>query len=169
MNLEISKIVSIIISILYLICIIVIAKEDKKSRKINKKALASGIILAVIYIIYACIIEKTYKYAIHLAIITILLAIDSIILKKKAESNYIINILMIITIITIFTGKCVSILTIAGTLIAIALMITISAIKNRKNLQHRKYYQEISIGFVAITVNIIMMILSLIYSGIYLT
>ena len=65
------------ITILYITAIILIAGIDKEYRKIDKRVLAYGIIISLIYMIYLYTVGETsiYRYAIYLAIYIILLCI----------------------------------------------------------------------------------------------
>ena len=110
-NLEITKIAEYIFFILYFTFIILMAGIDKEKREINKPVLMYGIIISIMYIVYLYIIEKTsiYRYVIYLILFIVLLMIDSITLKKHAKNNYTYSILMVIIIMTIFTGEYITI------------------------------------------------------------
>ena len=74
-NLNISNIIIYIFVVLYLTAIILISGIDKEYRKIDKRVLAYGIIISIIYMIYLYTIDATsiYRYAIYLAIYNLIL------------------------------------------------------------------------------------------------
>ena len=74
-NNEINNIITLLFIMLYIIFIVLVASTDKNNRNIEKSILAYGIIIAVIYIIYLCIIEETKiynKYPIYLLLIMLI-------------------------------------------------------------------------------------------------
>ena len=157
-NLELTKIIEYAFLVLYLTFIILIGGIDKEYRKINKPVLMYGIILSIAYIVYLYIIEKTsiYRYVIYLVAIFIILLIDTITLKKHAKNNYTYSILLMIIIMSIFTGEYVTISTIIITLLAIGISLIIYKLKNGKNIKESKQQNEaLSIGFYLAVSNII--------------
>ncbi len=154
-NLEIITIIEYIFFILYFTFIILMAGIDKESRIINKPVLMYGIIISIMYIIYLYIIEKTsiYRYVIYLVLFTLLSIIDFITLKKRKKNNYTNSILMVILIMTIFTGECVVINTIITTLLAISIYLFIKKLHNLKNTE--QYNSKIKIGYYLSIFNII--------------
>lgn len=166
-NLNIYNIITLGFIMLYLIFLILIAKKDKEKKGIEKTILAYGIIISIIYIIYLCIIEKTniYRYPIYLVLIMIILLIDSINTKKKAENNYTIGIIMLMLIMLIFTGEFISILTVVMTFITISLYIIINKIKNKKRNNNKKYNQNIKWGLILTIANISIFLFNLLYTN----
>lgn len=164
-NIKIYNIITLGFIMLYLAFIILISSIDKEKRKIEKTALAYGIVISVIYIIYLCIMEKSniFRYPIYLVLITILLVIDNINTKKKAEDNYTISILMFILIMVIFTGEYISILTIITTLLAIAIYSIINKIRKAKRNINKENVSNIRIGWILSTINIVVFLANLLY------
>lgn len=165
-NIEINKIVEYVFFILYFTFIILMAGIDKEKRNINKPVLMYGIIISIMYIVYLYIIEKTsiYRYVIYLIMFILLLIIDSITLKKHAENNYTYSILLVIIIMTIFTGEFVTISSIITTLLIIAIYIStkkIADIKGKKTL--KQYNNNTKIGLYLAISNIIYFIYVLAY------
>ena len=161
-NIKIHNIITLGFIMLYLAFIMLISRVDKEKRKIEKIALAYGIAISVIYIIYLCIMEKSniFRYPIYLVLITILLVIDNINTKKKAEDNYTISILMFILIMVIFTGEYISILTIAATLLAVAIYLIINKIRKAKRNTNKENVSNIRIGWIS-TINIAIFLVNL--------
>ena len=165
-NLEITKIVEYIFFVLYFTFVILMAGIDKEKRNINKPVLMYGIIISIMYIVYLYIIEKTsiYRYVIYLILFILLLIIDSITLKKHAENNYTYSILMVIIIMTIFTGEFVIISSIITTLLIIAIYLSVKKIKDIKNKRTiQQYNNNTKIGLYLAITNIIYFIYVLIY------
>lgn len=109
-----------------------------------------GVIISITYIVYLYIIDRTsiYRYVIYLLILAILLLIDTIILKKKAKSNYTLSILIMVIIMAIFTGEYIAINTVIVTLIAIALYLIIKKLSSKKSYKNTKLNNEnICFGF----------------------
>ncbi len=168
-NIEINNIITLLFIMLYIIFIVLVASTDKNNRNIEKSILAYGIIIAVIYIIYLCIIEETKiynKYPIYLLLIIALLVVDNIKAKRKAENNYTVSILMIILIMTIFTREYISIVTITVTLIMVALYVIINKIKNKKKNVNKPYDKNIKIGLIISITNMVIFLSSLLYANI---
>lgn len=148
-NLDITKIIEYIFFVLYFTFIILMAGIDKESRNINKPVLMYGVIISIMYIVYLYIIEKTsiYRYVIYLVLFILLLFIDSATLKKYAKNSYTYSILIIITIMSVFTGEYVTISTIITTLLLIAIYLLTKKIKNSKNRKTNvQYNDKIRIG-----------------------
>lgn len=141
-NLNVKLLIELAFIILYLVAIFIIAGIDKESRTIQKSVLYYAIVISVLYIIYLCVIDKTsiYRYMMYLSAILILLIIDTLLLRKTAKNNYILQNLMFLLIMAIFTGEITAIWTVILTLIAVALRMIFYKIKNshsnlKKNIQ----------------------------------
>lgn len=165
-SLNITDLISFAFIALYLTCVILTACIDKENKNIQKSLLVYGIVISLIYIVYLCIVEKAsmYRYAIYLMAIIILLLIDILKIKKQARDSYTINTLIFLLIMLIFTGEITCILTIAGTLIAIAIYILTNKIKNHKSKNKKMetdYNLSTRIGFTMGFLNIILFLLIL--------
>ena len=165
-NLETTKIVEYIFFVLYFTFIILMAGIDKERKNINKPVLMYGILISIMYIVYLYIIEKTsiYRYVIYLIMFAFLLIIDTISLKKHAKNNYTYSILMVILIMTIFTGEYVTFSSIISTLLMIVIYLLIKKIKYSKSKKtNQQYNQSVKIGFYLAISNIIYFIYVLLY------
>ena len=165
-NLDKIKILEYTFFILYFTFIILMAGIDKEYRTINKSVLMYGIIISIMYIVYLYIIEKTsiYRYVIYLTLFLLLLIFDTINLKKKAQNSYTNSILLVITIMSVFTREYVTISTIITTLLAIAIFLLIKKLKTPKGTKNSKQYNKtIKIGFYLSIFNIIYFIMVLSY------
>ena len=145
--------------ILYLTAIILISGIDKEYKKIDKRVLAYGIIISIIYMIYLYTIDSTsiYRYAIYLAIYIILLSLDTLSLRKYATDSYIIDILMLLNMILIVSEAQIFIMTVVMAILAILIYILLRKTL-QKNVGNKKIkFQEIPIGFYIGASNIIVL------------
>ena len=133
-NLNSINLISFITIILYVSYIILAIIADKENRCMPPEVFAYGVLIALIYIIYMCIVENAsiYNNIAYLLIMTFLLLVNILSTKKRAQSSYLIDLLTMLLIMLIFTGKVAGILTITGTLLSIALYIFINKIKDSK-------------------------------------
>ena len=147
------------ITILYITAIILIAGIDKEYRKIDKRVLAYGIIISIIYMIYLYTIDPTsrYRYAIYLALYIILLSLDTFFLRRYAKDSYIINILILLNMILIVTEVEIFIMTVIMSAMAILIYILLRKTL-QKNVGNKKLkFEEIPIGFYIGASNIIVL------------
>ncbi len=161
-NIELIKVIDYIFFALYITFVVLIGAIDKENRQVNKPVLMYGIIISIMYMIYLYIIEETsiYRYVIYLVILLILLIIDTLKLKKKAQNSYIFSVLLIIVIMTIFTGEYIVINSMIMTLLAIAIdLIILKITKNTKGrVDEKQYNSQIPIAFIMCAENIIFFI-----------
>ena len=137
--LDFNKLIYFIFFVLMYVTLVIIAGIDKEYRKIESSVLAFGVICHAIYILYLYIVEgaNIYRYGIYFAI-CVLLWISNNILHKKKKTNYILQILMLISYI-IFVLGVKSILPI----IFIGLLLTLIYF-----LITKKTIEEIPYGFI---------------------
>lgn len=161
--------INFIFSIIYLLVLIGIAIIDKKEHKISKKILLVGFIVEAIQIIYLYVNNNYHliEYLIYLVIFVILLIIDTIIIRKKGESLYVLQILMLCMYMAIFTDKYIFAVTVIYTLLVIGLYILIgkiSTIRKRRVIkkQNAKVLAKLPIGFYLCIADILVLIYSII-------
>ena len=145
-------------TVLYFTAIVLIAGIDKEHIKIEKRVLAYGIIISILYMIYLYTIgyASIYRYAIYLALFLILLLIDTINLKKYAKNSYIYSVLMVIVIMAIFTGEYVTINTILATLIFISAYLIDKRLKHSKSRKTtEQFYPQLRLGLYLSIFNVI--------------
>lgn len=160
-NLTKENIIIYVFTVLYLTELILISGIDKEYNKINKNVLAYGIIISILYMIYLYTVEATsiYRYAIYLAIFAILLLVDTFLLKRYAKDSNIINLLILLNIILIFTEKDIFIATIATAIFEIFLYFIIENMsKKTYNKSKKIQISKIPIGFFIGTSNIIILL-----------
>lgn len=158
--------INFIFSIIYLLVLIGIAIIDKKEHKISKKILLVGFIVEAIQIIYLYVNNNYHliEYLIYLVIFVILLIMDTVIIRKKGESLYVLQILMLCMYMAIFTDKYIFAVTVIYTLLVIGLYILIgkiSTIRKRRVIK-KQNAKELPIGFYLCIADILVLIYSII-------
>lgn len=161
-----TKIVEYCFTVLYMTFIILIAGIDKENRKIDKLVSIYGIVIAIMYMVYLCIVEQAniYRYGMYLVFYIIVLGLDSITLKRYAKNSYVTGILLMIITMAIFTGEYITMNAIIVTLLGIFFYLLIYKIKERKKRRKesdQKREDKISIGFFLGAFNIMMLLLVL--------
>lgn len=157
-TLELNQIIEYAFFVLYFTFIILIAGIDKEKRIINKFVLMYGVIISIMYIVYLYIIETTsiYRYVIYLVLFILLLAIDTISLKKHAKNSYTYSILMLVIVMTIFTGEYTTISSIITTLLFISIYLLCKKLGNKKNVKTTEQFNnKIQIGYYLSIFNIV--------------
>lgn len=163
-NLSFNVIVNFSFFVLYLCAIFIIAGISNESKKIEKSVLYYSVAVAIMYILYLCIIDATsiYRYAMYLAIVLALLVIDLFILKKKAKDNLVVQNLLLIVVMAIFTGEFVTSYTVFTALVWFAIQGGEKHLVNyfRKGKKEEiNYVENINIPFYLCIFNIIDFIL----------
>ena len=155
-----SKLIYLVVSLLYLAGIIIIAGIDKEKRTIFKSIILYEIILESIYMIYLYVLEGTniYRYVIYLIAIILLLIADSTYYKKYLKDNYILDMFILSIVMTLFLGTDIYIFTLIITLLSVVFNIIWHWIKNKTNKyvkNNQKYLSKTPIGFYMCCSNII--------------
>lgn len=165
-NLEIVSVMQYVFFVLYFTFIILMAGIDKENRVISKPVLMYGVIVSIMYIVYLYIIEKTsiYRYVIYLILFILLLILDIVIQKKNLKNEYTYSILMIISIMAIFTGEYVTIISIITILLAILIELFMEKIINFKLTKtDEQNGDKLKIGLFLAISNIVYFIMVLAY------
>lgn len=141
---------------LYLVILIIIAKNDKKKIEIDKRFSSCGIIVSIMYIVYLYIVDASSIYIniIYLAIYIILIVLDICMLRKYAKNSYTIGILMLFNIILIFSGIEIYSYTMIITAIELLIYMIVEKIYQRKNGNKKLKINDIPVGFFVIAGNI---------------
>jgi len=156
---EISNLTIYVFAMLYISTLVLIGGIDRCYSKIDKKMIAFGIISSIIYMLYLCTIDlaSINLNAIYLAIYIILLVIDSFLLRRYAKDSYIVNLMMLLTIILVFTDLRILVYTVVMTAIAIMLYVLILKMQKNKNGNKKIKVKEIPIGFFVAASNVIIL------------
>ena len=163
-NLDVRTLIDIAFLVLYLSGIVIIAGIDLEKRQIEKNVIYYALGILVIYIIYLCIVDKTniYRYIMYLSFTLVLIVFDTINLKKKAKTSYVLSLLILLLIMAVFTGEAVTILTITMTLLTVGIYLILNIIKSNTNKlkkTNNELVKNIRFGFYLSISNIIMLIL----------
>ena len=136
-NIDISSIIIYFFSMLYISTLIVTAGIDKNYSRIDKKTLAFGIVSSIIYMVYIFTIESSsvYTNVRYLLIYMVLLVIDAFLLRKFAKDSYIVNLLILLVIMLVYSSFRILTYTLIMALVAILLYIII--IKSRQNRKRK--------------------------------
>lgn len=151
-NLQINIIIRFIFIVLYLVAIFLISGIDREYREINKGVLYYGFVISSIYIIYLCIMNETsiYRYVMYLITLIILLIIDSIKQKNKADKNYFLEIFMLIVLMAINTGEkatLLSILVVGASVIFTKVIYVIKNALNKSKKEHKNMLEIHKFGY----------------------
>lgn len=166
-SLDISSIVIYIFAMLYVSTLVLIGGIDKNYSKIDKKILAFGIVSSIVYMIYIFTIDSSSAYLniLYLTIYMVLLIIDSFLLRRFAKDSYILNLLMLLGIILVYSNFQILIYTLIMTLIAILVYIIILESQKKKNGNKKFKINEIPVGFFVTTSNIIILFMIRIFEN----
>ncbi len=158
-KIDITKLVIYAFGMLYITTLVLVAGIDKGYLRIDKKVIAFGVVFSIIYMLYLFIIDlaSIHINVIYLGIYIILLVIDSFLLRKFAKDSYIINLLILLNIILVFTNLRTLIYTVIMALIAIAIYVLISRMQKKKNGNKKIKINEIPVGFFIASSNVIIL------------
>lgn len=167
-NISIQEISTFILGLLYFVGLFIIAGIDKEKRQIQTNVLIYGVIVELLYMIYLYTLEKIniYGYVIYVFIMTVLIAIDIMYFRKKAKSNYFIQVLILLSYILTFCGITKTITTIIFTVLVIVIRGIIDSIQKKFNKVRKDDennlidYKSIPLGFFLCTSNILVMIIT---------
>ena len=149
-NLDVQTLIMFAFSILYITAVILISGIDKEYIKIEKKLLAYGIIISIVYMIYLYTIGNTsiYRYAIYyLAIYIILLTIETILLRRYAKDSYIVDNLIFLNIIQIFSGTEILAYTVTIAIASKLIYMLIINLKQKKSIRKKIRLKDMPIGY----------------------
>ncbi len=151
---------------LYLCFIFIMAGIDLENRKIEKSISMYGVIIAVLYIVYLCIVKHAsiYRYIVYLIIYIGVLTLDVITLKRYAKNSYVNGVILTVITMSIFTGEYVTINTLIMTALIVAFNFLLQKIKNiRRKIrrEEKNYGKNISYGFLLAVSNMLNYIFAL--------
>ena len=169
-ELDILNLIIYIFAILYISTLIVIAGIDKNYSKIEKSVLAFGIISSIIYMLYLCVIDlgSIHLNVIYLAIYMVLLIIDTFLLRRFAKDSYIVNILMLLNIILVFTDLRTLTYTAVMALISIMLYAIILKFQKKNGRKNKIKIQEIPVGYFIAASNVIVLFIIRIFENYFI-
>ena len=164
---DISSIIIYIFGMIYISILVLIGGIDKNYSKINKSVLAFGVVSSILYMIYLFVIDLSsvnlnIKY---LFVYMILLLVDAFLLRKFAKDSYLINLLILISIISVYSNFIILVYTLILAMISIMLYTIILKSQQRKNGNKKIKIPEIPIGFFIASSNIILLFMVRIFES----
>ena len=159
-TLSIEKIAYLIFGLLYIAGLFIISGIDKEKIQIQSELIIYLTVVQTMYIIYLYTLGNVnmYRYVIYLAILAILTTINTIYYKKNLKDSYTINILSLLSLITMFSYEQGTILTVIFTLLAVSIKMIIDKIKKKRVKcikEDEKNKTGLPIGFYLCVTNII--------------
>lgn len=166
-NFDISSIVIYFFAMLYVSTLVVIGGIDKNYSKIVKKVLAFGVVSSIVYMIYIFTIDfsSVYVNVGYLLIYIVLLVIDAVLLRKFAKDSYIVNLLILLSIILVYSNFRILVYTLVMTVIAILLYLVVLKSQQKKNGNKEIKISEIPVGFFVASCNIIVLFMIKIFEN----
>lgn len=151
--------------ILYIIFLFLIGGIDLEHHIIDKRVLIYGVTIALLDIVYkyiACTEAGIYynlnRIIIYICTIVILCLVN-IMKTKNNKTNYNIDLIITLIIISLFTYEITAILTVICALLIIIIKNIINKIINKRE----KYIKELPIAFYVVTSNAIIILVSFIF------
>lgn len=161
-NLEIFKLVYLVVGMLYLSTLFIIGGIEKEKHIISKSVFLFGLIIETLYIIYLYMLGiNIYKHVIYL-VLAMLFILLVLIFRKKEKQTYTMEILALCFCIATFSMEKVTIITIVIALVITIIKQSFNLMKRYKNnIDKTKNDNNISIpiGFYLCISNIIVLIL----------
>ena len=167
---DISSIIIYIFGMIYISILVLIGGIDKNYSKINKSVLAFGVVSSILYMIYLFVIDLSsvnlnIKY---LFVYMILLLVDAFLLRKFAKDSYLINLLILISIISVYSNFIILMYTLVLAIISTILYAIILKSQQRKNGNKKIKISEIPIGFFISSSNIIVLFMVRIFESYFI-
>lgn len=161
------KLIIYVFAMLYISALVLIAGIDRNYLKIEKRVLAFGIISSIVYMVYLCAIDlaSIHLNIIYLAIYMILLVIDSFLLKRYAKDSYIINSLLVLAMIVVFTDLRTLTYTLVMTTVAVALYTLLLKLQQKKSGNKKIEIRKMPIGYFIAASNIIVLFMIRIFEN----
>lgn len=160
---EINILIQFIFMAFYLVFAFLVAQKDKQNRNIDKYVLYYGIIISCIYIVYLCISKESFLrtgMAYILALIVALI-IDSSIQLKKAKNSYLMSVIILLIIQSLFTGIIITAISLVIALISIGIVGLYYYTKNKMNKYiktNENFFKEVKVGHIICFSNILIYI-----------
>lgn len=153
-----NQVIYLIFFLVYIASLFIIAGIDKENINIQKSVLLFGIIISMIYMIYVCIqkFDNIYTYIISFAVWILLFIYKIINNKKRHVTSYIIDCILLLMYMNIFTGSIISCITALLTIFCVIIKIEINRYKEKNYNKSINY--SIPVGFYLCVSNILIII-----------
>jgi len=164
---DFSKMTIFIFAMIYISELVIIAGIDRLYTKIDKKLLAFGIITSIIYMLYLCMVDlaSLHLSIIYFTIYMVLLLLDSFLLRKFAKDSYIVNLLILMSIILVFTDLRALTYTLVMAIIAVVTYLLIAKSQQKKNGNKKIKINTIPIGYFIAASNVIVLFMIRIFEN----
>ena len=158
-EIDLIKPIIYVFAMLYASALTLIAGIDRNYLKIEKNVLAFGVISSLVYMIYLCAIDFVCinLNLIYLGLYMVLLVIDSFLLRRYAKDSYIVNILLLLTMIIAFTDLRTLIYTVIMAFVAVALYSLLLKVQLKKNGNKKFKLRQIPVGYFIAASNIVVL------------
>jgi len=160
-HLELSSLIIYVFAMLYISTLVLVAGIDKNYSKIVKKVIAFGIVSSIIYMLYLCMVDlaSVHLNALYMAIYMLLLVIDSFLLRRYAKDSYIVNILLLISIILVFTDLKTLAYTLSMAFTSILIYTILMKCQEKKNGNKKFKITQVPVGFFIAASNVIVLLM----------
>lgn len=164
---DLSSIIIYIFSMIYVSTLVLIGGMDRVYSKIEKQTLAFGIITSILYMLYLCAVDlaSIHLNVIYLAIYMILLIIDSFLLRRFAKDSYIVDLLLVLVMILVFTDLKILTYTLIMALIAVGLQVLLLNFQKKQNGNKKIKINDIPVGFFVVASNVIVLFMVRIFEN----
>ena len=143
---ELEEIIYFANFVFFYVTIVLISGIDKENIRIEKSVLLFGIIMQSIYMIYLCILGASmYRYIMCLVIMIILFIIDTVSLKIKSKTYYLVQILMYVDYILMYIPFNITYIIAILSIIFVLIYSLYKKIKNKSKTLFKE--NKIGIGF----------------------
>ena len=169
-EIETAKLIIYIFAMIYISILIIVAGVDRNYTKIDKKILAFGIIISILYMLYLCTVDlaSVHLSIIYLSAYTVLLVIDSLLLKKLAKDSYIVNNLILSMIILVFTDLRALTYTLVMAMVAVILYALLVKSQKNKNGNRDLKINEIPVGYFIAASNVMVLFMIRIFENYFI-
>lgn len=164
---DVTKCVIYMFSMMYISTVILASGIDRVYSTIDKRVISFGVVASVVYMIYLFVVDLTSAHLsiIYLGIYMVLLLLDSFLLRKFAKDSYIVDLLILLNIILVFTDLRALIYTLTMAVIAIGVYALILKIQKKKNGNKKIKINEIPIGYFVGASNVIVLFMIRIFEN----
>ena len=153
-NLNIARIVFLVLNLMYISSLFIIAGIDKETHVVCKGSLIFGFIVCIMYIIYLYVLKiSIYKYVIYLILMFIFMLIDSFKKKRNKKQDYALNVF----ILCIYMALCTDALVVIVGMILSLFLIAIKQIKIVKKYKIDTVNNVIPIAYYLVVTNILIL------------
>lgn len=160
-QIQFDQIMYLLLGILYLTSLFIIAGIDQEKKQIQKSVLTFSFFVSAVHMIYSCVLAQgnIYGYVIYLLIMFALMIVDTSLLKKNLNHDYLIQTLILLITMIIFSGEYAIILTILLTILEVGFHNLLSGMgKKKSKMQKTNSKKQMPIAFFLCISNILVIL-----------